>query len=180
MATAAVLPPEARPRLVKGRSAKTKLKPVTIDEQAKQYLILRTRAALLDEELDRAKERLLFLVREFGAVPPKAEKSKRVSGELYQVTATYGSSTSVDTAAAERMILTLIKCGVPQEEAVKFFSALFTFQPKYALASNAVKVIAGKLPKRAPRNLRDLFNRAVKVTPKAPTLSVDEIEKAKQ
>jgi hypothetical protein len=175
MATAAVTP-DQRPRLVTHltRAESAKLKPQTVDQLAKDFLSLKLKQEALDEEIHLAKERLLLMVKQYGAVPAKADKSKRVIGELYEVTATYGTSTSVDTRAAEQLMLVMIEAGMKKEQASALFESLFTFQPKYALASTALKAIC-KLPKGAPRNLRALFNNAVKVTEKSPTLSVAEI-----
>ncbi len=115
------------------------------------------------------------MIEEHGSVPPKAEKSKRLCGEVYYVNASYGTSTSIDTQAAERVMLAMIESGMEQSQARTLFESLFTFSPKYSLASTAMKVIAGKLPKGCPRNLRHLFGQALKITHRAPSINVEEI-----
>src|SRR6185437_14893976 len=100
MATAVVLP-NSRPRLVRNRAEVVKLKPQTIDELAKKFLATKLRVDVAAAELAHAKESLLELVKLHGAVPAKADKSKRLSGDIYDITATFGTTTSVDTGAAE-------------------------------------------------------------------------------
>jgi hypothetical protein len=172
MASAAVLP-------ISGRASKASLeyskpKPATVDQAARDFLALKLQQNNLEDQIERARGYLLAIVDKFGAVPPKAEKSKRLSGELYEVTASYGTTTSVDTAGAEQLLLTLIDAGMEKKTATALFESFFVFQPKYALAPTALKAIAGKLPKGAPRNLRALFAKAVTTKPKTPTLNVAE------
>jgi ribosomal protein L12E/L44/L45/RPP1/RPP2 len=174
MATAAVLPISGRSR-PRSFEAVAQPKTATIDQAAKNFLALKLQQSDLEEQLEKAKTHLIALVAQHGAVPPKAEKSKRLAGDLYEVTATYGTTTSVDTQAAERLLLVMIEAGMDRKVAAAIHESLFVFQPKYALSANALKTIAGKLPKGAPRNLRALFNKAVKTTTKSPTLSVTEI-----
>lgn len=174
MTTLAVVPNRAS----KLRSVEAaRLKPSTIDQAAKEFIALNIQAVSLGTQIDEAKAKLLQMVEQHGVVPSKAEKSKRVVGDLYRVTATYGTSTSVDAQGAERLMLAMIEAGMDKKLAQELFASLFVFSPKYALAGSALKVIAGKLPKGAPRNLRHLFGQAVSVTPKSPSLKVEEKEK---
>lgn len=141
------------------------------------YLALKLQEKQMTEMIDQAKASLLALVEKYGRVPAKAEKSKRVAGLLYEITATYGTSTSVDTAAAEQLMQTLVEAGMEKKAATALFEQLFVFQPKYTLAPTALKTIAGKMPSGSPRNIRALFDRAVKITQKSPTISIAEKER---
>src|SRR3954463_7966309 len=116
MATAAVLPISARASKPRSFEA-SKLKTSTIDQAAKDFLALKLKLNDLEDDLDFAKAKLLAMIEKHGAVPPKAEKSKRVSGELYEVTASYGTTTSVDTAGAEQILLTMIEAGMDRKTA---------------------------------------------------------------
>jgi hypothetical protein len=134
MVTAAVLPISGRASKPRSFEA-SKLKPATIDQAAKQFLALKLRQTELHELIETAKDVLIVMVQKFGAVPPKAEKSKRVTGEMYEVTASYGTTTSVDTAGAEQLLLTMIEAGMDRKTAAAIHEQLFVFQPKYALAA---------------------------------------------
>jgi hypothetical protein len=87
------------------------------------------------------------MVEKFGAVPPKAEKSKRVTGEMYEVTASYGTTTSVDTAGAEQLLLTMIEAGMDRKTAAAIHEQLFVFQPKVRAGRDSAEGHRRKLPK---------------------------------
>jgi hypothetical protein len=47
---------------------------------------------------------------------------------------------------------------------------------KYKLAETAMRLLADRLPKGAPRNLRMLFNRAVVTNETAPRLRIEKLD----
>jgi hypothetical protein len=57
-------------------------------------------AVAADEPHERMREDLICLVEEFGSA--HAEKSKLLHGISYEIMATFGMTTSIDAAAAER------------------------------------------------------------------------------
>lgn len=122
------------------------------------------------EEIDAEKERLFAQVKEqieeFGSIPPRAEKSRRLSGYVFQFTLSTSSKTDVRDAEVER-----IRESCP----VTLFSQLFTPVTKYKLANGATMLLAGKLPEDAPRNLRMMFSRAVEVSEGSPRLRIERL-----
>jgi len=133
-----------------------------VDVLAEKYFQLAAKAEQANEELGRFRLQLIELVKRDGAVPPRA--TKRVSQPL---------EVSVDTGVAERIgtKLRLHGCG-------ELFQKLFRTVETYVLADGAEKLIGRKLlPKRAPRNLRALFARAVRVRELTPQLEVRKREK---
>ena len=119
----------------------------------------------LEEGILRSK--LQEQIEEFGFTPPRAEKSKRLEGTLYQFTVSRGITTEIKDAEVER-----IRQACPST----LFDRLFRSVTKFKLAEGATLVLASRLPVDAPRNLRMLFNRAVTTTESAPRLRIEKLE----
>jgi len=119
----------------------------------------------LEEGILRSK--LQEQIEEFGFTPPRAEKSKRLEGTLYQFTVSRGITTEIKDAEVER-----IRQACPGT----LFDRLFRSVTKFKLAEGATLVLASRLPVDAPRNLRMLFNRAVTTTESAPRLRIEKLE----
>lgn len=119
----------------------------------------------LEEEKLRSK--LLEQIEEFGFTPPRAEKSKRLEGSLYQFTVSRGIATEIKDSEVEK-----IRQACPGT----LFDRLFRSVTKYKLAEGATLVLASRLPVDAPRNLRMMFNRAVTTTESAPRLRIEKSE----
>ena len=119
----------------------------------------------LEEEELRAK--LLEQVEQFGSIPARAEKSRRLLAEGYQFTVTHGSTTDVKDAEVER---------IRQACPTALFERLFRTVTKYKLTDGATLVLAGRLPADAPRNLRVMFHRAVETKDTAPRLRIEKVE----
>lgn len=168
MATAPVIP-EKKP------ASKPILKPETIDAAAQRYLALQIEQDNLDKRISAAYEELMKLVKNHGVIPAKAEKSRRIQGEIYRVTATSGTSTSVDQFEAAYLRSELAKHGAPGD---KFFRKLFGVEKRFVLTKNAIKAMTDKLPQGIPGSIRMLFSKALVVKHKAATIKVQEIEVA--
>jgi hypothetical protein len=121
----------------------------------------------LEKEYDELREELRDQVAEYGSTPPRAEKSKRLTGNLYQFTVSEGSSTEIKDAEVLRL---------KENCDAAVFEKLFHEETVYKLSKGALEFLAGTLPENAPRNLRQLFARAFNVKPKAPSLSVKKLE----
>ena len=104
---------------------------------------------------------------EFGFTPPRADKSKRLEGTLYQFTVTRGLTTEIKDAAVER---------IRQVCSGALFDRLFKVVTKFKLADGATQVLASRLPADTPRNLRALFSRAVETKETGPRLRIGKIE----
>jgi hypothetical protein len=127
-------------------------------------------AARLDDiqlEEEKLRSKLQEQVDEFGFTPPRAEKSKRLAGTLYQLTLSRGSTTEIKDAEVER-----IRAVCPDG----LFGRLFRTVTKFKLADGATLVLASPLPDGAPRNLRLMFSRAVETKETSPRLRIEKIE----
>ena len=136
---------------------------------------------MTDEELDVAANRLEQIqmeeeklraklqeqVEEFGFTPPRAEKSKRLTGTLYQFTVSRGLTTEIKDAEVERL-----RQVCPRN----LFDRLFRTVTKFKLADGATLVLASRLPVDAPHNLRRMFSRAVETKETAPRLRIEKAE----
>ncbi len=128
-------------------------------------------AAARLEEIGREEENLRSKLQEqveaFGLTPPRAEKSKRLEGALYQFTLSRGLTTEIKDAEVER--IRQVCPGI-------LFDRLFRTVTKFKLAEGATLVLSSRLPADAPRNLRMLFSRAVTTTETTPRLRIEKSE----
>jgi hypothetical protein len=117
----------------------------------------------LEEETLRSK--LQEQVDEYGFSPPRAEKSKRLTGALYQLTVSRGTNTEIKDAEVER-----IRAVCPDG----LFGRLFRTVTKFKLADGASWLWPVRCP-MAPRNLRLMFSRAVETKETSPRLRIEKI-----
>jgi hypothetical protein len=122
-------------------------------------------ATALDEPHERMKEELIFLVDEFGSA--HAEKSKLLHGTSYEIMATFGMSTSIDAAAAERFANALRVA-----KQTKLLNKIFEQTVRYTLAADASSIMRSMA---LPRPLLSLFAQCVVSKPRTPTLKVRQI-----
>jgi hypothetical protein len=138
-----------------------------ITAQELDATVLRLEELQVEEEKLRSK--LREQIEEFGFTPPRADKSKRLLGDVFQFTLSSSQSNEIRDAEVER-----IRSACPDG----LFRQLFVTITKYKLASGAMALFAGKLPQNSPRNLRMLFNRAVLVKEGSLRLRIEKIEAA--
>ena len=122
-------------------------------------------AARLEEihlEEEKLRSKLHEQVEEFGFTPPRAEKSKRLVGTLYEFTVSRGLTTEIKDTEVER--IRQVCPGI-------LFDRLFRTVTKFKLAEGATLVLANRLSADAPRNLRLMFSRAVETKETAPRTS---------
>jgi len=127
-------------------------------------------AARLEEirlEEEKLRAELQEQVEEFGFTPPRAEKSKRLTGIFYELTVTRGLTTEIKDAEVER-----IRAVCPDG----LFGRLFRTVTKFKLADGATLLLANPLPEDAPRNSRLMFNRAVEMKETAPRLRIEKMD----
>ena len=113
------------------------------------------------------REQLREQIENFGSIPPKAEKSRRLEGDQFRFTLSSSSRTEIRDADVER-----IREACPDS----LFSKLFTAVTKYKLAKSATLLLSATLPEEAPRNLRVLFSKAVQIVEDSPRLKIERIE----
>ena len=126
-------------------------------------------AARLEEiglEEEKLRSTLQEQVEEFGFTPPRAEKSKRLEGTLYQFTVSHGLTTEIKDAEVER-----IRAVCPEI----LFERLFRTVTKFKLTDGATMLMASRLPVHAPPNLRLMFSRAVETKETAPRLRIEKV-----
>lgn len=121
----------------------------------------------IEAEEEKLRSRLRDQVENFGFTPPRAEKSKRVLGQVYQFTVSHGMTTDVKDAEVER---------IRQVCPGTLFERLFRTVTKFKLADGAAQVLASRLPTDAPRNLRLMFSRAVETSECGPRLRIEKLE----
>jgi hypothetical protein len=125
------------------------------------------RLAEIEEEDERLRGDLKLQIAEYGFAPPRSEKSKRLETLKYKFTLSTSSSTEIRDAEVER-----IRANCP-----KFiFEKLFLEITKFKLSSGATALLAGTLPEEAPRNLRQMFARAVVVSEGSTRLKVEALD----
>lgn len=135
-----------------------KLSPQEVDELAE-------RLERLNTEVEEIRGALKAQIDEHGFVPPRAEKSKRLEGDIYRATLSYGTTSTVIDTEVEKI---LEACG--EDLGAKLFKAV----TKYSVASSAHPLLAGTLPEGAPRNLRQMFEKAVQISERAPSLKLEK------
>lgn len=123
----------------------------------------------IEEEEERLREDLKLQLGEFGFSPPRSEKSKRLETLKYRFTLSSSSNTEIRDAEVER-----IRANCPDF----LFQKLFVEVTKFKLAGGATTLLAGTLPEEAPRNLRQLFSKAVVVTDGSLRLKVENLVEA--
>jgi hypothetical protein len=101
------------------------------------------------EEIAAEEEKIRAQLREqienFGSVPPRAEKSRRIEAEEFRFTLSSSSRTEIRDADVER---------IREACSASLFSQLFVAVTKYKLAKSATMLLAATLPEDAPRNLQ--------------------------
>jgi hypothetical protein len=108
---------------------------------------------------------VVFLVEEFGSV--QAKKSKLLHGIQYEIMATFGMSTSIDAAAAERFAIAL-----RDAKQTQLLNRIFDQQIRYTLAADASSIIRSV---ELPKPLLALFSQCQVTRPRTPTLKVRRI-----
>jgi hypothetical protein len=121
----------------------------------------------LAAEQEQIREQIKEQIENFGSIPPRAEKSKRVEGEQFRFTLSSSSRTEIRDADVER-----IKEACPKP----LFSQLFIEVTKYKLAKTATMLLSATLPEDAPRNLRVMFQKAVQIVEDSPRLKIERVE----
>lgn len=120
----------------------------------------------IEVEQDALNSKLKEQVEGFGSIPPRAEKSKRLTGAAFQFTVSTSTSTEIRDAEVKR-----IREACPDD----LFGQLFLTVVKYKLAKGATLLLAGTLPESAPRNLRMMFSRAVEIKEGSPRLRIEKL-----
>lgn len=147
----------------------------TVDVLAKEYLAQEAIAEAANKELSNLRHLLIDEVLIRGSVPARALKTKALAGEEYELRVTEPIEVTVDTQTALRIKRVCLGSGTG-----RLFAKLFRRVETFVLVGGAQKLLNGKLPDRAPRNLRSLFARAVRIKDLSPQLEVRRLERKKE
>ena len=145
-----------------------------IDELAEEFLTAKAALEFRQERLDQLRDRIVARVLTEGQAPARAAKTLALRGENYEIRVSRPVEISVDGKAAARLKLACLRAG-----AGRIFGRLFRKVETFVPVDGADRVL-GKLPERAPRNLRSLFARALRVRELAPQLEIRELKAAKK
>jgi hypothetical protein len=151
------------------------VKPSRVDELAVEFHEKQLLAQKVTEDLLNLRARLVALVQRHGQVPARATKTLALAGDKYELRVSTPLEITVDTRAALRIKSACLRGG-----AGRLWMRLFRTVKTFVLADGADKLLnETKLPEGAPRNLRSLFARAVRVRELAPQVEIREIGKEK-
>lgn len=121
--------------------------------------------------VDAYEDRLVLLVQAYGEVPAGAEKSKRLAGQLTELTVTTGSTISLKQAAVGTLQSALYANGQGP-----LFGQLFAQQVKYELVKGAATALRiADLPKRLAEKVLRMFAACFDVKTKSPSLKVKRL-----
>lgn len=143
---------------------KEQLTAVAIDEHAEEYNQLVKLAEVAKVAVDEKKDELVKLAKKSGAMPPGAAKSLRLSGATYDITASFGTSSSIKELVVDKIRDELAAAHTP-----KLFDHLFVTHTSHVVAPTAPAVLE-KLSKK----VRGLFARVMATKPKSPSLKVEK------
>jgi hypothetical protein len=131
MSTAAKTSPAREEAPLKAPTAAEVDKLATEYVQAKaKFITLTLESRDAGKRVDEIEARIIPLVRQFGSA--HAEKSKLLHGLKWELMGTFGSSTSIDAAAVERLRLRLVK-----GKATRLLGRLFEATTRWSLTPTA-------------------------------------------
>jgi hypothetical protein len=142
--------------------------PERIDELAKRYhdaKLDKVSSTLAFEEIE---DEAIRMVTDFGIVPPNAEKSRRLSGRLAELTVTKSDQIFIKDDRVNDLRDALGSVGRPD-----FFKRLFTLRSKWETVTDAETALReDSLPKRLAEKILNLYGRCIDVKAKSPSLKV--------
>jgi hypothetical protein len=146
-----------------------KLTAEAIDKLAEQYLETLWVVEAGKTSRFQKKAALVKLAKQAGFIPPGAEKSLRLEGLVYLITASFGTSSSIDEAVVQKIREYLIA-----SEAPALFNQLFHEKTAYIVAPTAPAVIASLTKSPDDQKLRRLIAKVMTTKPKEPSLKVEK------
>jgi hypothetical protein len=138
--------------------------PRTIDEHAEEYLKLVQLAEVAKVAVDEKKDELVKLAKKNGSIPEGAEKSLRLSGSVYDITASFGTSSSIDEVVVDK-----IKAELEEARTPRLFCQIFQEKKSYIVAPTGPTIVENLSAK-----VRKLFARVMTTKPKSPSLKVEK------
>lgn len=139
--------------------------PKSIDDHAIEYNALTDALDKAKAAVAEKKKEILPLIRKSGT--PVAEKSLRIEGDAWMLTASFGTSSSIDNDVVGKLQAQLAKDKTP-----RFFRLLFTTHTSYLVSPMAASILD-----RCSLAVRKLFASVVTTKPKEPSLKVERRKK---
>jgi hypothetical protein len=149
--------------------------PEQIDEWSRVYLGLLDQAHQIKQVIAEREAALMEIVKLWGAVPPNAEKSRRLNGRLAELTVTKSDTITVNFERVE-----MLREALEANGRGEYFKNLFSLNSKYEIVDGAESALKTEaLPKRLAEKVLNLFGRCINVKPKKPSLKVTIADPAK-
>lgn len=149
-----------------------------IDALAAMYVEAQAEVEKAQKGASVLRDQLMDMIQEHGFVPPRATKSKRIQGSQWKVTLSQGQSVEVDGTVAREIRRALKLIG-----RVRYFRKLFRPEMIYVLADGSQRALAlmaeAEIPAPEHRQIISLYNQAVEIKAKSPTLDVEPVNKQK-
>ena len=142
--------------------------PLSVDQHAEAYLTLKAHHEASGEALELKKAELLKLVNKTGEIPAGADKSLRLEGDEYVITASYGHSSSIDNDVVGK-----IRTALAENRTPSLFGKLFKVRESYQVSPVAMAIVES-----LPKPVQKLFALVMKTKPRDPSLKVEPRKKA--
>jgi hypothetical protein len=134
----------------------------TVDQQAKELLALKDELETAKLAVETKEEELLKWLKKEGVIPTGAEKSLRLEGNTYIITASFGISTSIVEDVVDEIQEQLSDDCQP-----RLFAGLFQKQTSHIVAPTAPTVL-----ENCSKKVRALFARVLSHKPKKASVTV--------
>lgn len=142
--------------------------PEAIDDLARRYLEALGQRKAHDSIVAGLEAEAVAMVKDWGIVPPNAEKSRRLNGRLSELTVTKSDVLTINDDRVETLKEALEANGHGE-----YFSKLFALRVKYEIVEGAEAALkAESLPKRLSEKVLSLWGRCISVKAKKPSLKV--------
>lgn len=145
-------------------SAPSKAASIDVDAHAREYQQLQADLGAAKKRLKKCKDELVKLAQKRGVIPKGAEKSFRLEGVKYTITASFGTSSSVDEDVVEQIREELEEAHTP-----RLFLRLFHEEKSHIVAPTAPGVL-----ENCSKKIRELYARVMSTKAKEPSLKVEK------
>jgi hypothetical protein len=143
----------------------------TIDELLAKYDSIIKLVEQYQAALEPYKQEIVEIADVFGSMPKDAERSRLLTGEIYEALVTRAISLKLDEQQIEKLSDLLERHG-----ASDLFPQLFQQVLSYRIQPDAMKVLAGLVPSRLTKEIRAAFLACQVMKEQAPRVRVDELE----
>jgi hypothetical protein len=143
----------------------------SIDELLAKYDSIIKMVEQYQASLEPYKQEIVEIADVFGAMPKDAERSRLLTGEIYEALVTRAISLKIDEKKVEKLHALL-----ERHEALDHFSCLFETAVTHRIRPDAMQFLAGLEPGRLTKEIRAAFLDCQVMKEQAPRVRVDELE----